>query len=101
MVMSITRTRVEMLINNSLVRFEMRLGSATAASVMLQADERGHFITAATIDGQPMPVLVDTGATAVAMNLSNALRAGVSFAGARRVSVQTAAGPRQAVLVRG
>lgn len=33
-------------------------------------------------------MLIDTGATAIAMNLSEAQRAGVSFAGARRVSVQ-------------
>jgi aspartyl protease family protein len=114
MVMSITSTRVEMLVNNSAVRslragevspegvkvieiragtalveidgrrWQMRIGSATAASVVLQADKRGHFITTATINGQPVPVLIDTGATAVAMNLSEAQRAGVSFAGARR-----------------
>ena len=129
MVMSMTNTRVEMLINNSAVRslrvgevspegvkvieigggsalveidgrrWKMSIGSSTAASVMLQADERGHFITTASINGQPMRVLVDTGASAVSMNLNDARRAGVSFAGARRVTMQTAAGPRQALLV--
>lgn len=128
--MSMTNTRVEMLINNSVVRslrageaspegvkvieisggsalveidgrrWQMRIGSSTAASVILQADERGHFLVNAAINGAPVRVLVDTGATAVAMNLSDAQRAGVSFAGARRVAVQTAGGLRQALLVR-
>jgi len=128
--MSMTNTRAEMLINNSVVRslragevspegvkvieisggsalveidgrrWQMRIGSSTSASVMLQADERGHFTTTAAINGQPMRVLVDTGASAVSMNLNDARRAGVSFAEAQRVTMQTAAGPRYALLVR-
>ncbi|MGH8669126.1 MAG: retropepsin-like aspartic protease family protein [Burkholderiales bacterium] len=130
MVMSITGTRVEMLVNNSAVRslragevspegvkvieigngaalveidgrrWQMRIGSATAANVTLQADARGHFIATASINGQPMRVLVDTGASAVSMNMTDAQRAGISFAGAQRVVMRTAAGPRPALLVR-
>jgi aspartyl protease family protein len=130
MVMSISRARVELLINNSVVRslrvgevspegvklieigagialleidgrrWQMQLGTATATSVVLQADESGHFVVNTAINGVPMRALVDTGATAVAMNLSDALRAGVTFAGARRVALHTAAGPRPALLVR-
>ena len=130
MVMSISGTRVELLVNNSAVRslrpgevspegvklieisagsalvevdgkrWQMRLGSATASSVVLQADERGHFVVHPAINGVPVRALVDTGASSVAINLSEARRAGVDFAGARRVMVQTAAGPRPALLVR-
>jgi aspartyl protease family protein len=130
MVMSISSTRLELLINNSVVRslragevspegvkvieighdsallevdgrrWQMRLGSATASSVVLQADPRGHFVVNAAINGVGMRALVDTGATTVAMNLSDAQRAGVSFAGAQRIRVQTAGGTRQALLVR-
>jgi aspartyl protease family protein len=130
MVMSITGTRVEMLIDNRVVRtlrvgeaspegvkvieiaggaavveidgrrWQMRIGSSTAASVVLQADGRGHFVTTAALNGQPMPALVDTGASTVALNMADAQRAGVNFAGARRVVVQTAGGPRPALLVR-
>ena len=130
MVMSLTGSRVELLIDNRAVRslrigeaspegvklldirdgaallefdgrrWQMRLGSSTAASVMLQADERGHFIVNATVNGAPLRALIDTGATAVAINMSDARRAGVNFAGARRVMVHTAGGARQALLVR-
>jgi aspartyl protease family protein len=130
MVMSITGTRVEVLVNNSVVRslrvgeaspegvklidiaagtalveidgrrWQMGLGSRTAASVVLQADGRGHFVANAFVNGQPVPALVDTGASTVALNMSDARRAGVDFAGARRVVVQTAAGARPALLVR-
>lgn len=130
MVMSMTGSRVEMLINNSNVRslragetspegvkvieisggaalleidgrrWQMRIGSSTAASVVLQADGRGHFVASAAVNGLALPVLVDTGASTVALNMAQALRAGVDFTGARRVMVQTAAGPRTALLVR-
>lgn len=130
MVMSLTGTRAELLIDNRAVRalrigesspegvrlldiregaallefdgrrWQMRLGSSTAPSVVLNADERGHFIVTVAVNGVPLRALVDTGATAVAINMRDAQRAGVSFAGARRVLVQTAGGPRQALVVR-
>ena len=49
--------------------WQMGLGSRTAASVMLQADGRGHFVANAFVNGQPVPALVDTGASTVALNL--------------------------------
>lgn len=100
MVMSLSGSRVELLVDNRAVRslrigeaspegvklldirdgaallefdgrrWQMRLGSSTAASVMLQADERGHFVVNATVNG------------------------------ARRVMVHTAGGARQALFVR-
>ncbi|TAK85551.1 MAG: TIGR02281 family clan AA aspartic protease [Betaproteobacteria bacterium] len=130
MVMSLTGSRVELLIDNRAVRtlrtgesspegvrlveirdgaallefdgrrWQMRLGSSTAPSVVLQADERGHFIVNADVNGAPLRALIDTGATAVAINLADAQRAGVNFAGARRVWVQTAGGPRSALVAR-
>lgn len=130
MVMSLTGSRVELLIDNRAVRtlrigesspegvrlvdiregaallefdgrrWQMRLGSSTAPSAVLQADERGHFIVDAAVNGAPLRALIDTGATSVAINMSDARRAGVNFAGARRVLVQTAGGLRQALAVR-
>jgi aspartyl protease family protein len=130
MVMSLTGSRVEVLIDNRAVRtlrigessaegvrlvdirdgaallefdgrrWQMRLGSSTAPSAVLQADERGHFIVNADVNGVPLRALIDTGATSVAINMTDARRAGVNFAGARRVWVQTAGGPRSAILAR-
>jgi aspartyl protease family protein len=130
MVMSLTGSRAELLIDNRAVRtlrigesspegvrlieirdgaallefdgrrWQMRLGSSTAPSVVLQADSRGHFIVNAQVNGTPLRALVDTGATTVAINMSDARRTGVNFAGAQRVWVQTAGGTRQALAVR-
>ena len=45
--------------------------------VELRADARGHFNAEASINGRPIKVLVDTGATLVAMSYEDAERAGV------------------------
>lgn len=45
----------------------------------LAADPRGHFSTYAVIDGVSVKVLVDTGATSVALPRSVAQRAGLRF----------------------
>ena len=129
LVMSITGSGVEILVNNSVVRtlrpgesspegvklidlgsgaalievdgrrWLMPLGSSTATTLVLQADERGHFIVTAAINGIPVTALVDTGASSIAMNLSDARRAGVNLSGARRVRILTASGAREALLV--
>ena len=80
-------------------RWQMRLGSSTTTSVVLQADANGHFFVNALVNGVPLRALVDTGATAVALNQSQARMLGLNLAGARRVMVNTAGGPRQASLV--
>lgn len=46
-------------------------------SVALRADGRGHFQADARINGQPVPVLVDTGATSVALRFEDAARLGI------------------------
>ena len=45
--------------------------------VELRADGRGHFNARASINGRPVDVLVDTGATLVAMSYEDAQNAGV------------------------
>lgn len=56
-------------------------------------DQRGHVETHAEIDGREMPVLVDTGASAVILRESDARRAGYSFQNADfSVPVSTANG---------
>jgi aspartyl protease family protein len=43
----------------------------------VEADNRGHFIASAKLNGRRMDVLVDTGATLVALNESAARRIGI------------------------
>lgn len=51
---------------------------ATGRSVVLDADGRGHFIGTFRINGRSERGLVDTGASAIAINLSTARRLGIS-----------------------
>lgn len=46
-------------------------------AVVLRAGRGGHFFTEAEIDGRPINVMVDTGATNVALNYRDAERAGI------------------------
>ena len=130
MVMSIGAGRVDMLINNSVVRslrpgdtspegvrlieigpqgalvevggrrWQMSLGSSTTSSIVLQADARGHFLVNASLNGVPMRALVDTGASTVAMNLADAQRLGLNLVGAQRIAMSTAGGMRQGLRAR-
>ncbi len=53
------------------------VSSAEAATTELKAGRGGHFITDADINGTTIKVLVDTGATAVALSYEDAQNAGL------------------------
>ncbi len=61
-------------------------------SVSLTADVRGHFAAPGSVNGVPTTFLVDTGATAVALNAADARRMGVDYRAGQAVAVNTAAG---------
>jgi len=70
-------------------------GGATTAerqSVSLTADARGHFAAAGSLNGYPMTFMVDTGATAIAINAAEARRIGLDYRAGQAVGVGTAAG---------
>lgn len=69
-------------------------GAATSArqSVALTADARGHFAAAGSLNGYPMTFMVDTGATAIAINATEARRMGLDYRAGQAVGVSTAAG---------
>lgn len=70
----------------------LSLGSAGGATVRLQSGAGGHFFATATINGATMRVLVDTGATTVAISPSAAMRAGIDVRRGVRGISQTANG---------
>jgi aspartyl protease family protein len=70
------------------------------AMTELKADPRGHFIADADIEGTTLKVMVDTGASAVALSYEDADRAGLRpFSLVYDVPVATANGIAQAARV--
>ena len=70
-------------------------GAASPGSrqtAVLAADTRGHFIAEGTVNGGHMRFLVDTGATAVSLPASDAIRLGLDYRGGQRIRMQTANG---------
>lgn len=75
----------------------LRVGGGEGGSeITLTADARGHYYGTASINGQSMRFLVDTGATMVSMGASEARRAGLNLADGEPVYVQTANGVARA-----
>ncbi len=72
----------------------------TGRKVRLAADTRGHFLADFKLNGRKVEALVDTGATAVAINASTARRIGLSLKSSDfRHSVNTANGETRAAVV--
>ena len=68
------------------------LGQSTTTQTTLQADSRGHFITQALVNGVPAAAMIDTGATHVTLNSTQAARMGIDWRGAPRTLSYTANG---------
>jgi len=69
-----------------------RIAPSGGASVTLQADSRGHFLVQGQINGGTTRMLVDTGASYVALPSADAIRLGIDYKKGRRGYVNTANG---------
>lgn len=74
--------------------------SPSGTSVTLQADGRGHFIVQGQINGGTMRMLVDTGASFVALSASDAKRLGIDYTKGQPVYINTANGTVRGYKVR-
>jgi aspartyl protease family protein len=54
-----------------------RASSASSTTVELKAKRNGHFLTEASVNGRSIEVMVDTGASIVALTYEDAERAGI------------------------
>lgn len=66
--------------------------SSGAQSVTLNVDEKGHFVTAGTINGVTVRMLVDTGASLISMSSTEARRLGINYLAGEKASASTANG---------
>ena len=79
-----------------------RIGAGFAESVRevrLRPDNRGHYLARANINGRTIDVLVDTGATSVAMNSTHARQLGLNLDDAEISQVSTASGVEEVKVV--
>lgn len=70
-------------------------GAATdsgASRVVLTAGSGGHFFTQGQINGQSVQLVVDTGATSVAISTADARRMGLNYQNGQMVGISTANG---------
>lgn len=65
---------------------------SAAQSVTLYADPSGHFITTGYVNGVPLKMLMDTGATVVALNSGDAKFANIDYKNGEEHLVSTANG---------
>lgn len=77
-----------------------RAPAGGSAAVTLQADGRGHFVVEGQINGGTIRMLVDTGATLIALPAQDALRLGIDYKHGPRGLVSTANGPAPVYRVR-
>ena len=85
-----------------LVRGQTYSSSAAGSgpqSVTLSAGAGGHFTADGQINGGAIQFIVDTGATAIAIPASEAIRLRIDYRKGRRGTTQTAGGPTEAYLV--
>jgi aspartyl protease family protein len=78
-----------------------RAAAPNKPEARLWSNERGMFTTVGTINGFPVSFLLDTGATAVALNANEARRLGVDYKSrGQKTGIQTASGAEVAYRVK-
>jgi aspartyl protease family protein len=66
--------------------------SSAYREALLEADQRGQYAAEALVNGVPVRMLIDTGATEVCVSASTARRLGLGPSGGRKRVMQTANG---------
>jgi len=74
-------------------------GPVNAQRATLTADNGGHFITNAEINGISIKFMVDTGASLVTLSSGEARRAGINYLAGQKATLQTANGTTTAYRV--
>jgi aspartyl protease family protein len=67
-------------------------GTAGGTTVVLAAGSGGHFFTQGQINGRTVQLVVDTGASVVALSVADAQRIGLNYQGGQRAQMSTANG---------
>lgn len=73
-------------------KVQLGLGQSSVAATVLRADGRGQFVVQALINGVAVPAVIDTGASGVLVNWTQAVQMGIDPRQGQRVMTQTANG---------
>lgn len=79
--------------------YRLTLGQRIEPMVVLEADRDGHYATELVVNGLRIAALVDTGATTVAFNRTEAERLGLDYRRGRLITLRTANGDAEAYLI--
>jgi aspartyl protease family protein len=106
----LTTTGDEAVVEINGKRHTLRVGDAPASvggsgprggnRIVLTAGSGGHFFSQGSINGRAAQFMVDTGATAVSMGMSDAKRMGLAWESGRKILMSTANGVVPAWLIR-
>ena len=99
-VVEIKGKRVTVLMGGAQVSLGGQASSGGGSQIVLTAGSGGHFMTAGGINGKAVRFMVDTGATSVAMSITDAEHIGLKYRDGQRVFVGTANGAVPAYRVR-
>lgn len=72
--------------------FVSRSAPGASASATLKVNGQGHFVAQGQINGGIMTLLVDTGATVIALPAADAIRLGIDYKKGQRATMNTANG---------
>ena len=81
-------------------QYVIRSTVTAAPSLKMQANGQGHFVVSGQINGGAATMLVDTGATVIALPSTDAKRLGIDYKKGKVIAVSTANGTTPAYLVK-
>ena len=84
----------------SIGEYASRSAPGSRVNATLIADSRGHFVAQGQINGNTVRMLVDTGATMIALPAVDAMRLGINYKNGRPAYVNTANGTVPAYMVK-
>lgn len=96
-VLAVTRDHVQLEANG--MSYRLTLGQRIEPMVILEADPRGHYATELAVNGRRIVAMIDTGASTVAFNKTEAERLGLDYRRGRLIKLRTASGESEAYLI--
>jgi aspartyl protease family protein len=75
-------------------------GGKGGSTVSMSSDNRGHFIVNGQINGRGTRLMVDTGATLIAMGEDEAQRLGIAYKDGQKIGIRTANGNTYGYLIK-